>query len=143
LQTHTSTSGFYGFLGFHPGPLAWEPSPFIHQAGSLALALPVGVLVITYLFLPGGKEATPLPPPENSSSPSSLPALGPLWTTNEEGGEAVEKELPPAEGRLARAVQRGVMGVASEVQLWQEPVFLAATGAILFVSLPLPTFPSP
>lgn len=54
----------------------------------------------------GGKEATPLPPPEKSSSPSSLPALGPLWTTNEEGGEAVEKELPPAEGRLARGCRR-------------------------------------
>lgn len=52
----------------------------------------------------GGKEATPLPPPENSSSPSSLPALGPLWTTNEEGGEAVEKELPPAEGDELRGL---------------------------------------
>lgn len=48
----------------------------------------------------------PLPPPEKSSSPSSLPALGPLWTTNEDGGEAVEKELPPAEGRLARLCRR-------------------------------------
>lgn len=52
----------------------------------------------------GGKEATPLPPPEKSSSPSSLPALGPLWTTNEEGGEAVEKELPPAEGDEMRGL---------------------------------------
>ncbi|XP_029389372.1 GRB10-interacting GYF protein 1 isoform X2 [Mus pahari] len=52
----------------------------------------------------GGKEATPLPPPEKSSSPSSLPALGPLWTTNEEGGEAVEKELPPAEGDELRGL---------------------------------------
>lgn len=45
-----------------------------------------------------------MPPPENSSSPSSLPALGPLWTTNEEGGEAVEKELPPAEGDELRGL---------------------------------------
>lgn len=48
----------------------------------------------------------PLPLPEKSGSPSSLPALGPLWTTNEDGGEVVEKELPPAEGRLARLCRR-------------------------------------
>lgn len=53
----------------------------------------------------GGKEATPLPPPEKSSSPSSLPALGPLWTTQEDGDEAVEKELPPpAEGDEMRGL---------------------------------------
>ncbi|XP_028633661.1 GRB10-interacting GYF protein 1 isoform X3 [Grammomys surdaster] len=52
----------------------------------------------------GGKEVAPLPPPEKSSSPSSLPALGPLWTTNEDGGEVVEKELPPAEGEEMRGL---------------------------------------
>lgn len=51
----------------------------------------------------GGKEVTPLPPSEKSSSPSSLPALGPLWTANEDG-EAVEKELPPAEGDEMRGL---------------------------------------
>ncbi|KAK7797558.1 hypothetical protein U0070_005239 [Myodes glareolus] len=52
----------------------------------------------------GGKEVTPLPPPEKPSSPSSLPALGPLWTTSEDGDEAVEKELPPAEGDEMRGL---------------------------------------
>ncbi|KAL6034931.1 hypothetical protein STEG23_029357 [Scotinomys teguina] len=51
----------------------------------------------------GGKEVTPLPPPEKSNSPSSLPALGPLWT-NEGGDEAMEKELPPAEGDEMRGL---------------------------------------
>ncbi|XP_051061237.1 GRB10-interacting GYF protein 1 isoform X4 [Phodopus roborovskii] len=35
----------------------------------------------------GGREVTPLPPPEKPSPPSSLPSLGPLWTTNEDGDE--------------------------------------------------------
>ncbi|ERE76152.1 PERQ amino acid-rich with GYF domain-containing protein 1 [Cricetulus griseus] len=52
----------------------------------------------------GGKEVTPLPPPEKSSSPSPLPALGPLWTTNEDGDEVVEKEPPPAEGDEMRGL---------------------------------------
>lgn len=52
----------------------------------------------------GGKEVTPLPPPEKPSSPSSLPALGPLWTTSEDGDEAVEKELPPVEGDEMRGL---------------------------------------
>ncbi|XP_005080472.1 LOW QUALITY PROTEIN: GRB10-interacting GYF protein 1 [Mesocricetus auratus] len=52
----------------------------------------------------GGKEVTPLPPPEKSSSPSLLPALGPLWTTSEDGDETMEKELPPAEGEEMRGL---------------------------------------
>lgn len=44
----------------------------------------------------GGAEGTLLPPPETAGSPASLPALGPLWT-NEDGSDAVEKDLPPAE----------------------------------------------
>ncbi|XP_051061238.1 GRB10-interacting GYF protein 1 isoform X5 [Phodopus roborovskii] len=52
----------------------------------------------------GGREVTPLPPPEKPSPPSSLPSLGPLWTTNEDGEEAVEKELPQAEGDEMRGL---------------------------------------
>lgn len=104
-----STWGFYmGSWDFTRGPYAWEASTFMRPAGSVAPAL-LRLRSSNHLFLPGGKEATPLPPSEKSSSPSSLPALGPLWTANEDG-EAVEKELPPAEGRLARAVQKGVTG---------------------------------
>lgn len=46
----------------------------------------------------GGKELTPLPPSEKSSSPSPLATLGPLWGANGEGGDAVEKDLPVTEG---------------------------------------------
>ncbi|XP_021110149.1 GRB10-interacting GYF protein 1 isoform X2 [Heterocephalus glaber] len=53
----------------------------------------------------GGKELPPLPPPEKSSSPSPLPTLGPLWGTNGESDEAVEKELPAAEGDDMRRIQ--------------------------------------
>uniref|UniRef100_G3U9U3 GRB10 interacting GYF protein 1 n=1 Tax=Loxodonta africana TaxID=9785 RepID=G3U9U3_LOXAF len=54
----------------------------------------------------GGKELTPLPLQEkSSSSPSPLPTLGPLWGTNGEGDEAVEKELPAAEGDDMRGIQ--------------------------------------
>ncbi|XP_010607882.1 GRB10-interacting GYF protein 1 isoform X7 [Fukomys damarensis] len=53
----------------------------------------------------GGKEMPPLPPPEKSSSPSPLPTLGPLWGTNGESDEAVEKELPTAEGDDMRGIQ--------------------------------------
>nr|XP_012614766.1 PERQ amino acid-rich with GYF domain-containing protein 1 isoform X4 [Microcebus murinus] len=64
----------------------------------------------------GGKELTPLPPQEEkSSSPSPLPALGPLWGPNGDGDETVEKELPAAEGRQ-RDEMRGIQlspGVAS------------------------------
>uniref|UniRef100_A0A8C5K2L6 GRB10 interacting GYF protein 1 n=1 Tax=Jaculus jaculus TaxID=51337 RepID=A0A8C5K2L6_JACJA len=46
----------------------------------------------------GAKELSMLPPPEEKSgSPSSLPTLGPLWATNGDSDEAVEKELPAAE----------------------------------------------
>ncbi|KAB0398193.1 hypothetical protein E2I00_014891 [Balaenoptera physalus] len=54
----------------------------------------------------GGKELTPLPPQEEkSSSPPPLPSLGPLWGGNGEGDDAVEKDLPAAEGDDMRAVQ--------------------------------------
>lgn len=56
--------------------------------------------------LSGGKELTPLPPPEEkSSSPSPLATLGPLWGANGEGGDAVEKDLPVAEGDDLRGMQ--------------------------------------
>ncbi|XP_013364989.1 PREDICTED: coiled-coil domain-containing protein 9 isoform X4 [Chinchilla lanigera] len=53
----------------------------------------------------GGKELPPLPPAEKSTSPSPLPTLGPLWGMNGEGDEAVEKELPAAEGDDMRGLQ--------------------------------------
>ncbi|XP_073071232.1 GRB10-interacting GYF protein 1 isoform X2 [Manis javanica] len=54
----------------------------------------------------GGKELTPLPPQEEKpSSPSPLPTLGPLWGANGEGDEAVEKDLPAAEGDDMREMQ--------------------------------------
>ncbi|ELW56475.1 PERQ amino acid-rich with GYF domain-containing protein 1 [Tupaia chinensis] len=54
----------------------------------------------------GGKELTPLPSQEEkSSSPSPLPTLGPLWGTNGDSDEAVEKELPAAEGDELRGIQ--------------------------------------
>lgn len=54
----------------------------------------------------GGKELTPLPPPEEkSSSPSPLATLGPLWGANGDGGDAVEKDLPAAEGDDLRGMQ--------------------------------------
>ncbi|XP_010607840.1 GRB10-interacting GYF protein 1 isoform X2 [Fukomys damarensis] len=57
----------------------------------------------------GGKEMPPLPPPEKSSSPSPLPTLGPLWGTNGESDEAVEKELPTAEGMVGGTCGRGLV----------------------------------
>ena len=63
---------------------------------------PSGSLVLNsgnYPSLSGGKELTPLPPQEEkSSSPPPLPSLGPLWGGNGEGDDAVEKDLPAAEG---------------------------------------------
>lgn len=63
---------------------------------------PSGSLVLNsgnYPSLSGGKELTPLPPQEEkSSSPSPLPSLGPLWGGNGEGDDALEKDLPAAEG---------------------------------------------
>ncbi|XP_036163852.1 GRB10-interacting GYF protein 1 isoform X3 [Myotis myotis] len=53
----------------------------------------------------GGKELTPLPPSEKSSSPSPLATLGPLWGANGEGGDAVEKDLPVTEGDDLRGMQ--------------------------------------
>ncbi|KAB1263282.1 GRB10-interacting GYF protein 1 [Camelus dromedarius] len=54
----------------------------------------------------GGKELTPLPPQEEkSSSPSPLPTLGPLWGAHGEGDDAVERDLPAAEGDDMRGMQ--------------------------------------
>ncbi|XP_013850931.1 GRB10-interacting GYF protein 1 isoform X1 [Sus scrofa] len=54
----------------------------------------------------GVKELTPLPPQdEQSSSPSPLPTLGPLWGANGEGDDAVDKDLPAAEGDDTRGMQ--------------------------------------
>lgn len=54
----------------------------------------------------GVKELTPLPPQdERSSSPSPLPTLGPLWGANGEGDDAVDKDLPAAEGDDTRGMQ--------------------------------------
>lgn len=64
---------------------------FLRTSGSLVLKSG------NYPFS-GGKELTPLPPSEKSSSPSPLATLGPLWGANGEGSDAVEKDLPVTEG---------------------------------------------
>lgn len=79
--THGSSHTLKGLCS-----LTWQAQPLVLNSGHLPLL--------------GGKELTPLPPQEEkSSSPSPLPTLGPLWGTNGDGDEAVEKEPPVAEGR--------------------------------------------
>ncbi|XP_032111055.1 GRB10-interacting GYF protein 1 isoform X4 [Sapajus apella] len=53
----------------------------------------------------GGKELTSLPPQEEKpSSPSPLPTLGPLWGTNGDGDEVVEKDPTAADDDI-RGIQ--------------------------------------
>ncbi|XP_054990280.1 GRB10-interacting GYF protein 1 isoform X1 [Sorex araneus] len=53
-----------------------------------------------------GKALSPLPSQEEQPrSPSPLPALGPLWGAPGEGDDAVEKDMPTAEGDDSRRVQ--------------------------------------